>query len=128
MEKIDSWVPIDQFHKLSAFHYAILSMRTVACSKDKALDRGGLDGALLTDLSNSSESIKHDLVRTKFAAHGFDSHSLSFIFSYLNERKQRTKIHNSYSPYVHIACGVLQGPILGFLLFNIKICDKFFEK
>ena len=78
--------------------------------------------------SNSSESIKHDLVRTKFAAHGFNSHSLRFIFSHLNERKQRTKIHNSYSPYVHIACGVPQGLILGFLLFSIKIYDRFFEK
>ena len=34
---------------------------------------------------------------------------LSFIFSYLNERKQRIKIHNSYSPYVHIECGVPHG-------------------
>ena len=37
--------------------------------------------------------IKHDLLIAKLASYGFGSHSLSFVFSYLNERKQRTKIH-----------------------------------
>ena len=94
----------------------------------EALDKGGLGGAILTDLSKAFDCTKHDLLKTKLAAHGFDSHSLSFVFSYLNERKQRTKIHNSYSPYANIACGVPQGSILGPLLFNINICDMFFEK
>ena len=60
--------------------------------------------------------------------YGSDSQSSSFIFSYLNERKQRIKIGNSYNPYAHMACGVLQGSTLGPLLFNINICDIFFEK
>ena len=94
----------------------------------EALDKGGLGGALLTDLSKAFDCIKHDLLIAKFAAYGFDSYSLSFVFSYLSERKQRTKIHNSYSPYANIACGVPQGSILGPLLFNINICDMFFEK
>ena len=95
---------------------------------NKALDKGGLGGALLTDLSKAFDCIKHDLLIAKLAAYGFDSHSLSFAFRYLNERKQRTKIHNSYSPYANIACGVPQGSILGPLLFNINICDMLFEK
>ena len=87
-----------------------------------------LGGALLTDLSKAFECIKHDLLIAKLAAYGFDSHSLNFVFSYLNERKQRTKRHNSYSPYAHIACGVPQESILCPLLFNIIMCDMFFEK
>ena len=75
----------------------------------EALDQGGLGGALLTDLSKAFDCIKHDLLIAKLSAYGFDSHSLSFVFSYLNERKRRTKIQNSYSPYAHIACGVPQG-------------------
>ena len=94
----------------------------------EALDKGGLGGALLTDLSKAFDCIKHDLLIAKLAAYGFDSHSLSFVSSYLNERRQRTKIHNSYSSYANIACGVPQRSILGPLLFNINICDMFFEK
>ena len=91
-------------------------------------DKGGLCGALLTDLFKAFDCIKHDLLIAKLAAYRFDSHSLSFVFSHLNERKQRAKIHNSYSPYGHITCAVRQGSILGPLLFNINICDMFFEK
>ena len=94
----------------------------------EVLDNDGLSGALLTDLSKDFGCIKHDLLIAKLAAYGFDSHSLSFVFSYLNERKQRTKTNNFYSPYAHIACGVPQGSILGPLLFNINLCDRVFEK
>ena len=90
----------------------------------EALDKGGLSGALLlTDLPKSFDYIKHDLLIAELATYGFDSHSLSFVFSYLNEKKQRTKIHNSCSPYARIACGVPQGTISGPLLFNINICE-----
>ena len=75
----------------------------------EALDKGDLGGALLTDLSQAFDCIKHDLLIVKLSAYGFDSHSLSFVLSYLNERKQRTKIHNSHSSYANIAYGVPQG-------------------
>ena len=72
----------------------------------EGLDKGGLGGALVTNLFKAFDCIKHDLLTAKLATYRFDSHSLSFVFSYLNERKQITKIHNSYSPDAHIACGV----------------------
>ena len=53
----------------------------------EALDKNGLGGALLTDLSKAFDCIKHDLLIAKPAAYGFDLHSLSFVSSYLNERK-----------------------------------------
>ena len=89
----------------------------------EVLDKGSLGSALVASLSKAFDCIKHDLLIVKLAAYGFDSHSLSFVFSYLNERKQRTKIQNSYSPYAHIACGVPQGSALSLLLFNINMCD-----
>ena len=51
------------------------------------LDKGGLGGALLRNLSKAFDCIKHDIFIAKLAAYGFDSHSLSFVFSYLSERK-----------------------------------------
>ena len=59
-------------------------------------------------------------------AYGVDTNSLYFLASYLKKRKQRTKVNGSYSNFDNIFSGVLQGFILGPLLFNIYICDLFF--
>ena len=56
----------------------------------KALDKGTLDGALLTDLSKAFD-FNHNLLIANLAAYGIDSHSLSFIFSCLNEKKKNNK-------------------------------------
>ena len=74
------------------------------------LDNGGVSGALLTDLSKA-----------------FDYNSLQMLQSYLSNRKQRTKINDAYSQYCEILFGVPQGSILGLLLFNIYICDMFYD-
>ena len=41
--------------------------------------------------------------------------------NYLTGRFQRTKVSNSYSPWSEIIVGVLQGSILGPLLFDILL-------
>ena len=48
--------------------------------------------------------------------------------SFLSNRQQRTKINNAFSRYSEIRHGVPHGSILGPLLFNIYICDIFFDK
>ena len=63
----------------------------------------------------------------KLNAYGFHNSSLTFIYPYLSERKQRTKINSSLSCWAEILFGVPQGSILGLLLFNAYICDLFFE-
>ena len=47
--------------------------------------------------------------------------------SFLSNRQQRTKINNAFSRYSEITYGVPQGSILSPLLFNIYICDIFFD-
>ena len=93
----------------------------------KSLDSGGQAAAVLTDLSKAFDCIYHELLIAKLNAYGFDNSSLTFIYSYLSGRKQRTKINSSFSCWAEILFGVPQGSILGPLLFSAYICDLFFE-
>ena len=67
-----------------------------------SLDNSGVGGMLLTDLSKAFDCLRHDLLIAKLAADGFDQPSLCFIFSYLSDTTQRTKVNNAYSSYTNI--------------------------
>ena len=87
----------------------------------------GLSGAILTDLSKAFDCILHNLLIAKLAAYGCDYQSLRIMESFLSNRQQRTKINNAFSRYSEIIYGVPQGSILDPLLFNICICDIFYD-
>ena len=107
--------------------YSTQHCLTVMISKWKeAIDNGSIAGALLTDLSKAFDCLNHELLIAKLEAYGFDQSSLNYLYSYLSDRKQRTKINNSLSKWSNIIHGVPQGSILGPLLFNIYINDIFF--
>ena len=69
-----------------------------------------------------------DLLTVKLQAYGFDNDSLNFVCNYLFGRKQRTKINSFFSTWSKVERGVLQGSILGPLLFNINTLDMLFEQ
>ena len=55
------------------------------------------------------------------------THALKFVYSYLEGRKQRTKINSSYSPFADILFGLPQVSIIGPLLVNAYIRDFFYD-
>ena len=91
----------------------------------KYLDKDGINGALLTDLSKVFDCLLHDLLIAKLAAYGFDYESLTLVQSYLSNRKQRTQVNNTYSTFSDIVFGVPQGSILA-LSFLISIFARCF--
>ena len=52
--------------------------------------------------------------------------SLNLVFSYLTNRKTKTKINDNFSSESDLLFGVPQGSILGPLIFNIYLVDMFF--
>ena len=83
------------------------------------VDNKNTFGALLTDLSKVFDCLSHELLLAKLLAYGFSISALRPMYSYLKNRKQRTKVNSAYSFWEEILFGVPQGFILGPLLFNI---------
>ena len=52
-----------------------------------SLDKGGMVGTILVDLSKAFDSLPHDVIIAKLAAYGLSIKSLKLIFSYLNNRE-----------------------------------------
>ena len=91
----------------------------------KSVDKGKDFGALLTDLSKAFDCLDHELLTAKLNAYGFSLPALRLVNDYLSNRKQRTKIENTYSTWVDIIFEVPQGSILGPLLFKVFLADLF---
>ena len=79
-------------------------------------------------LLKAFDCMMHDLLIVKLQAYGFDNDFLKFICNYLLDRRQKSKRKLSFSTWSKIEYAVLQGFILGPLLFNINILDMFFEQ
>ena len=93
----------------------------------RVVDNGKVFGILLTDLSKVFECLSRELLLAKMHAYGFSISALRPIYSYLANRKQRTKINSCYSFWEEILFGVPQGSILGPLLFENFFCNMFSE-
>ena len=76
-------------------------------------------------LSKAFDCVPHDLLIAKLEAYGINENLLTYIDSYLSNRKQCARINNVTNGFETIISGVPQGSIVGPLLFNCFFSDFF---
>ena len=74
-------------------------------------------GPTLMDLSKAFDTINHELLVAKLNANGFSKEKIRLIFSYLNIRKQRVKINETFSSRKELLYGVPNWSVLEPMLF-----------
>ena len=104
------------YKQLSPYFDPILSKQQCGFRKGfnaQHLDQGLVFGVLLTDLSKAFDCLSHELLAAKLSAYGVHLSAVRFIYDYLSNRKQRTKIDNHYSSWRDLIFEVPKGSILG---------------
>ena len=76
------------------------------------------------NLSNAFDTLNQNSLIAKSRAYTLRA-SLSFMSCYLNDRQQAVRVNNNFSSREKIIVGVPQSSVLGQLLFNIFINDRF---
>ena len=79
--------------------------------------------AVYLDFSNSVDTVKHEMLMSKLQHNGIKGGMMSWFKPYLSNRKQYVSVKNSSSSMSNITLGVLQGSVLGPVLFLLYIND-----
>ena len=74
--------------------------------------------AVCLDFSKAFDTVTHEILMSKLQHNGIRGVMLSWLKSYLSNKKQYVSVKNSYSTMSNITLGVPQGSVLGPVLFS----------
>jgi len=89
----------------------------------RAIDQTKVTAVVYLGMSKAFGSIKHEILLNKLKNIGLSSCALRWFCGYLSQRSQVVHINSTLSDAFPVVCGVLQGSVLGALLFSIYAND-----
>ena len=89
----------------------------------ESINHGDYVVGVFLDAMKAFDSVNHDILLSKLDNAGIRGNALNWFKSYLSGRNQKVKVGESWSELQNINISVLQGSILGVILFIIFIND-----